>query len=411
MAEVTATLDALALRSAFPVLAQKINGQPLVYFDNAASSQKPDAVVNAISNYYRTDHANIHRGVHQLAQRATAAYESARDRIARYLNIEDRACLLFTAGTTDSVNTVAHTWGRTQIKAGDIILVSALEHHSNLVPWQMVAQEKGANIEVIPIDDRGVLDLGIYKQLLEKSPKLVAVNHVSNSLGTINPIKQMTEMAHAAGAVIFVDGAQAAPHMSLNLTDLGCDFYALSGHKVYGPTGVGILYGRRALLETMPPWRGGGEMIATVSYTSATWNELPYKFEAGTPNMAGVIGLGAAFDWVDSIGVENIAAHETLLTERLTSALLRIDGITIYGLAPEKAGVVSFLADDVHPYDLGTLLDQMGMAVRTGHHCTQPLMDLLGIPGTVRASFAAYNTIDEVDRFVVALQRALTMLR
>lgn len=411
MAEIIETLDAAALRSAFPVLHQRINGQPLIYFDNAASSQKPEAVVNAIAHYYRNDHANIHRGVHQLAQRATAAYEAARDRIANYLNIADRACVLFTAGTTDSVNTVAFTWGRSEIKAGDRILVSALEHHSNLVPWQMVAQEKGATIEVIPIDDRGVLDLEAYQKLLEKAPKLVAVNHVSNSLGTINPIKQMTAMAHAAGAVIFVDGAQSAPHMRIDMNDLDCDFYAFSGHKVYGPTGVGILYGRRALLEAMPPWRGGGEMIASVTYTSATYNELPYKFEAGTPNMAGVIGLGAAIEWMEEVGVAHIAAHEALLTARLTEAMMALGGITIYGTAPEKAGVVSFLADGVHPYDLGTLLDQMGIAVRTGHHCTEPLMHRLGIPGTVRASFAAYNTIDEVDQFVKSLHRALNMLR
>lgn len=400
-----------SIRGEFPILHQEVHGRPLVYFDNAASSQKPQAVIEAITRYYSHDHANIHRGVHTLARRATDAYEQVRDQVCEYLHAPSRESILFTAGTTDGINLVAGSWGRQNIAQGDRILLSALEHHSNMVPWQMLAEEKGASIDIIPIDDRGVIDLEAYATLLERQPKLVAFNHVSNSLGTINPAKEMTGMAKAAGAVVLIDGAQSIPHLRVDLSELDCDFYAFSGHKAYGPTGVGVLYGRKALLETMPPYRGGGEMIASVTYERSTWNELPYKFEAGTPNMAGVVGLGAALAWMKEQDIDAIAAHEHDLTGYATEGLLSIPEMRIIGTAPEKAGVISFLIGDMHPYDLGTLLDHMGVAVRTGHHCTEPLMHRLGIPGTIRASFAAYNSREEVDLFLEATQKAVAMLR
>lgn len=410
MNEVASKYDITAIRSDFPILEQEINGRLLVYFDNAASSQKPLKVVDAVRDYYLNDHSNIHRGVHALARRATEAYENSRTRIAAYINASARESVIFTSGTTDGINLVAFTWGRANLRRGDVILISALEHHSNLVPWQMVAAEKGAEIKIIPIDDRGVIDLDTYRDLLTLKPKLVAVNHVSNALGTINPVKEMTSLAKAAGALVLIDGAQSVPHTTVDVTDINCDFYAFSGHKAYGPTGVGVLYGKMELLEAMPPWRGGGEMIASVTYEQSTWNELPYKFEAGTPNMAGVIGLAAALDWMESIGVSSISNHEAELTRYATEQLKLIPGIRIIGEAPQKAGVISFLAGEIHPYDLGTLLDQMGIAVRTGHHCTEPLMHRLGIPGTVRASFAAYNTHEEIDRFIEATAKAVSML-
>lgn len=410
MNEVASKYDITAIRSDFPILEQEINGRLLVYFDNAASSQKPLKVVDAVRDYYLNDHSNIHRGVHALARRATEAYENSRTRIAAYINASARESVIFTSGTTDGINLVAFTWGRANLRRGDVILISALEHHSNLVPWQMVAAEKGAEIKIIPIDDRGVIDLDTYRDLLTLKPKLVAVNHVSNALGTINPVKEMTSLAKSAGALVLIDGAQSVPHTTVDVTDINCDFYAFSGHKAYGPTGVGILYGKMELLEAMPPWRGGGEMIASVTYEQSTWNELPYKFEAGTPNMAGVIGLAAALDWMESVGVSSISKHEAELTRYATEQLKLIPGIRIIGEAPQKAGVISFLAGEIHPYDLGTLLDQMGIAVRTGHHCTEPLMHRLGIPGTVRASFAAYNTHEEIDRFIEATAKAVSML-
>jgi cysteine desulfurase/selenocysteine lyase len=398
------------VRKQFPVLHQEVNSRPLIYFDNAASSQKPLAVIDAIRDYYLRDHSNIHRGVHHLARRATDAYEAVRDGVAAYLKAEARECIIFTAGTTDGINLVAQSWGRAEVKQGDVILVSALEHHSNLVPWQMLAHEKGAEIRVIPIDERGVIDLDAYGLMLEERPKLVAFNHVSNSLGTINPVIEMTAMAKAVGATVLIDGAQSIPHTSVDVSAIGCDFYCFSAHKAYGPTGVGVLYGKREVLDQMPPWRGGGEMIASVSYTASTWNELPYKFEAGTPNIAGVVGLGAAIAWMEALDVEQISAHEHELTQYATRQLKSIQSIRIFGEAPHKAGVISFLAGAIHPYDLGTLLDQMGIAVRTGHHCTEPLMHRLGIPGTVRCSFACYNTREEVDRFIQATEKAVAML-
>jgi cysteine desulfurase / selenocysteine lyase len=404
-------LNITRIRQDFPILHQEVNGQPLVYLDNAASSQKPIAVIESIREYYMHTHANIHRGAHYLAQKATTAYEGGREKVRAHLNASSVQEIIFTSGTTDAINLVAQTWARQNITAGDRILVSALEHHSNLVPWQMVSAEKRAHIDVIDLNEDGSLDLESYRILLEKAPKLVAFNHVSNALGTINPAKEMISMAHAAGAKVLVDGAQAMPHMKVDVQDLDADFYAFSGHKVYGPTGIGILYGKAAILDKMPPYRGGGEMIKSVSYDGFTVNELPYKFEAGTPHIEGGIALGVALDYVNQLGLEAIAKHENELLKLATSKITAMDGVQIYGTTPHKAGVLSFLVDGIHPYDLGTLMDQMGIAVRTGHHCAEPLMNKLGITGTVRASFAVYNTATEVDRFVYALERALQMLR
>lgn len=404
-------LNIARIRQEFPILHQEVNGQPLVYLDNAASSQKPTAVIESIREYYMHSHANIHRGAHHLAQKATRAYEGGREKVRAHLNAASISEIIFTAGTTDAINLVANTWGRQHITKGSLIIVSSLEHHSNLVPWQMVCAEKGAEIAVIDLNEDGSLDLESYRKLLERGPKLVAFNHVSNALGTINPAKEMISMAHAAGAITMVDGAQALPHMEVDVRDLDADFYAFSGHKVYGPTGIGVLYGKESLLESMTPWRGGGEMIKSVSYEGFTPNDLPYKFEAGTPHIEGGIALGVALDYVNQLGVVNIGAHEHALLEKATGLVQQMDGVTIFGTTPHKAGVLSFLVDGVHPYDLGTLMDQMGIAVRTGHHCAEPLMNKLGISGTVRASFAVYNTMEEMDRFAYGLERALQMLR
>ncbi|WP_306641098.1 aminotransferase class V-fold PLP-dependent enzyme [Sanyastnella coralliicola] len=398
------------VRAQFPILNQEVHGRPLVYFDNAASSQKPTAVIEALREYYNHYHSNIHRGVHHLAQLATSAYEETRTKVKAHLNASAREEIIFTYGTTDGINLIAQSWGRKNITAGDLILISALEHHSNMVPWQMIAEEKGAQIKVIPMNDAGELDQEAYAELLKEEPKLVAFNHVSNALGTVNPAKEMTAAAKQAGATVVIDGAQAIPHLQVDVQDLDCDFYAFSGHKAYGPTGIGILYGKREVLEAMPPWRGGGEMISSVSYERSTYNDLPYKFEAGTPNIADGIALGVALDWMNGIGVSAIAQHEHELTTYATEQMQAIDGMRFIGTAKEKAGVISFLVGDIHPYDLGTLLDQMGVAVRTGHHCTEPLMNRLGIPGTIRVSFGAYNTKHEIDRYIVALEQGVRML-
>lgn len=410
MIETKNTFDVERIRQQFPILNQEVNGRPLVYFDNAASSQKPLPVIEALKEYYTHYHSNIHRGIHHLAQIATEQYENARTIVKEHINANAREEVIFTYGTTDGINLVSNTWGRQNIQNGDLILISAMEHHSNMVPWQMLAEDKGAEIKVIPMDDQGILKQDDYQDLLSLKPKLVAVNHVSNTLGTINPIKEMIQLAHAVGAKVLIDGAQSIPHLEVDVQDLDCDFYAFSGHKAYGPTGTGIIYGKRALLEEMPPWRGGGEMISSVSYERSTYNELPYKFEAGTPNIADTIALGVALKWMQGIGVNAIAQHEHRLTEYATNKMKEIPGMRFIGEAPEKAGVISFLVGNIHPYDLGTLLDKMGVAVRTGHHCTEPLMNALEIPGTVRASFACYNTFHEVDRFLVALERATEML-
>lgn len=403
------TYSVNSIREQFPILNQQVNKRPLVYLDNAASNQKPNAVVDCISQYYTTYHANIHRGAHHLAQRATEAYENARTIIATHLNAE-REEIIFTYGTTDGINLVAQTWGRKHLQEGDCIVISGLEHHSNLVPWQMVAEEKGCDIHIIPVLSDGTLDMAVYDHLLEKNPKLVAVNHVSNSLGTVNPIADIISKAKSINACVLIDGAQAVSHFEVDVKHLGCDFYVFSGHKVYGPTGIGVLYGKRSVLEAMPAWRGGGEMIKSVSYQTFSTNELPYKFEAGTPNIADGIALGEAINFVNTLGLNAIREHEKLLTEHATSRLMEVPGMRLVGTAKEKTSVVSFLVDGLHPYDVGTLLDQLGVAVRTGHHCTEPLMNALGIPGTIRASFACYNTPEEVDIFIDSVKKAVQML-
>jgi len=404
--------DVAAVRREFPILERKVNGFPLVYLDSAASAQKPRTVIETQREYLSHFHSNIHRGVHSLATQATEAFEGARETIKAHFNAAENAEIIFTAGATDGINLVAGTWGRANLTASSTVLVTRLEHHSNIVPWQILASEIGFKIEVVEIFTEGTIDLEDYKAKLALAPSLVCFSHVSNTLGTINDAKQLTSLAHDAGAIVMVDGAQAAPHMNVDLQDINCDFYVASGHKMYGPTGIGFLYGKRALLDAMPPWRGGGEMISSVSFdVPTTFNVPPYKFEAGTPHISGAIALGAAIKWMESVGLENIAAHELALTKYAHEKLLQIEGLRIYGTAENKAGVVSFLVDGTHPSDLGTLLDQLGVAVRTGHHCTEPLMDWYKIPGTVRASFGAYNTFDEIDALVAALERALKMLK
>ena len=404
--------DVAAVRREFPILERKVNGFPLVYLDSAASAQKPRTVIETQREYLSHFHSNIHRGVHSLATQATEAFEGARETIKAHFNAAENAEIIFTAGATDGINLVAGTWGRANLTSSSTVLVTRLEHHSNIVPWQILASEIGFKIEVVEIFPEGTIDLEDYKAKLALAPSLVCFSHVSNTLGTINDAKQLTSLAHDAGAMVMVDGAQAAPHMNVDLQDINCDFYVASGHKMYGPTGIGFLYGKRALLDAMPPWRGGGEMISSVSFdVPTTFNVPPYKFEAGTPHISGAIALGAAIKWMESVGLENIAAHELALTKYAHEKLLQIEGLRIYGTADTKAGVVSFLVEGTHPSDLGTLLDQLGVAVRTGHHCTEPLMDWYKIPGTVRASFGAYNTFDEIDALVAALERAIKMLK
>ena len=405
------TLDPAAVRAQFPVLDQQVHGKPLVYFDSAASAQKPIAVIEAQSNYLLHDHANVHRGVHSLSQRATDAFEQARRQVQSFLNASEPEEIVWTQGTTDGINLVAQTWGRQNLHAGDRILISRMEHHANIVPWQMLAAERELHVDVVDFLPDGSLDWDSFQEGLKHEPKLVAMTYVSNTLGTVNDAQRIVQSGHAAGAVVLIDGAQAAPHKRVDVQALGCDFFVFSGHKTYGPTGIGVLYGRRALLDAMPPWRGGGEMIAEVSLENGTtFAPAPFKFEAGTPHISGAIALGVALDWMQSTGIEGIAAHEEALGRYTTELLQEIPGMRLIGTAPGKAGVVSFNVDGIHPYDLGSLLDAQGIAVRTGQHCTQPIMDHLGIPGTVRASFAAYNTAEEVDLFHRALKRAITML-
>lgn len=398
------------IRAQFPILDQQINGKPLVYLDNAASSQKPLAVINAISNYYKTSHANVHRGVHTLSQKATDQFESARKDVQRFLNAKHGHEIIFTSGATDSINLVSQTWAKKYLNQGDEVVISHLEHHSNIVPWQMVCEEKGATLKIIPVDENGEIIVSAYKELLSSSTKIVALNHISNTLGVINPIEEIIEAAHEAGAIVCIDGAQAAPHMKIDVQALDVDFYSISAHKMYGPTGIGVLYGKEDLLNDAPPWRGGGEMIETVTFEKTTFNPLPHKFEAGTPHIEGVIALGAAIRWMEDIGIENIQTREEELRAYATAELKKIDGMRIIADVEPKAAVVSFLVGDIHPYDIGTLLDQMGIAVRTGHHCTQPLMDHFKIPGTVRASFAVYNTKEEVDALVEGVRRSVSIL-
>jgi cysteine desulfurase/selenocysteine lyase len=405
------TLDIQKIRADFPVLDQQVNGSPLIYFDNAATTQKPKSVIDALSHYYTSDNANIHRGIHALAERATTAFELTRTKIKEFINAPSSDQIILTAGTTGSINLVAQTFGRANFSKGDKILISNLEHHSNIVPWQMIAEEKGAIVEVIPVDERGVLDLEAFRNLLDASVKLVAVNHVSNAIGTINPIAEMIQLAHAHGAKVLIDGAQSVAHLDVDVQALDIDFFAFSAHKLFGPTGVGVLYGKRELLESMPPYQGGGEMIKEVSFEGTTYNELPYKFEAGTPNIADVIAFSAAIDYVNALSKEALFTQELALLAYATEQLSTIPGLRIIGTAPDKIAVISFVIDGIHPQDLGVLLDKFGIAIRTGHHCVQPLMKRFGLPGTCRASFAFYNTFEEIDLFVKALGRSINMLQ
>src|SRR4051794_3315028 len=404
------TFDVDRIREDFPVLKQSIHGKPLVYLDSAATAQKPFAVIDAIRKFHEVDCANIHRGVHELSQRSTAAYEETRTKAKRFLNSKSKSELIFVRGTTEAINLVASTWGRQNIKAGDEIVVSAMEHHSNIVPWQMLCEEKNATLRVIPMNDRGELILEEYETLLNPRTKMVAFCHVSNALGTINPASEMIAMAHKAGALALVDGAQAAPHLKIDVQALDADFYAFSGHKVFGPTGIGILYGKSKLLNAMPPYQGGGDMIRTVTFEKTTYNDLPYKFEAGTPNIAGGIGLGAALTYATNLGLDNIAAYEHELLVYGTEALSQIPGLRLIGTAREKAAVLSFVIEGLHPHDIGTVLDQQGIAVRTGHHCAQPVMDFFHLPATTRASLAMYNTFQEIDSLAAGIKKAQEVL-
>ena len=396
--------DLARIRADFPILATTVRGKPLVYLDNGATSQKPRAVIDAVSRFYETGNANVHRGVYALSESATAAYEGARSKLRRFLNAREDREIIYVRGTTEAVNLVASSFGRLRIKAGDEILLSAMEHHSNIVPWQIQAEQTGATIKVIPMNRAGELELDQYERLLTPRTRIVAVAHISNSLGTINPIKQMAALAHSRGVPILVDGAQGAPHLVLDVQDLGCDFYTVSGHKMFGPTGIGVLYGRAEHLEAMPPYQGGGDMIRSVTFEKTTYAPLPAKFEAGTPDIAGVVGLGAAVDYL--VGLDRAAAlhHEYDLLAYATTRLATVPGLTIVGTARDKASVVSFVLNGVHAHDVGTIVDQSGVAIRTGHHCTQPVMEFFGVPATARASFAFYNTRDEVDVLVEALQ-------
>ena len=399
--------DAERVRADFPVLQQQVNGKPLVYLDNGATSQKPQAVIDEIVRYYTTENANVHRGVHTLSQNATEDYENARTKLRGLLNAADDHEIIYTSGTTQSINIVAQSYGRQNIGEGDEIIVSNMEHHSNIVPWQMLCEEKGAVLRVVPIDDAGELLMDEYERMLSPRTKLVSITHVSNALGTILPVEQIIELAHTQGVPVLLDGAQAVPHMAVDVRKLDCDFYVFSGHKLFGPTGTGVLYGKAELLDAMPPVQGGGEMIKSVTFEKTIYNDLPYKFEAGTPNIAGAVGLGAAVDYVHSIGYEAFAAHEEELLDYGTKALESIEGLRIIGTSPRKAGILSFVMEDIHPHDIGTILDAEGIAVRTGHHCAQPVMQRFQIPATARASLALYNTKEDIDALVRAIDRVI----
>ena len=399
--------DVEAIRKDFPILAQKVHGKPLVYLDNGATSQKPQVVIDSISRYYAEENSNIHRGVHYLSEQATAAYEAAREKIKGFINAPKAQEIIFVRGTTEGINLVAQSYGRAFLKAGDEIIVSAMEHHSNIVPWQMLCEQMGARLRVIPINHDGELVMDEYRRLLTERTKLVSVTHVSNALGSIAPVKEIVQLAHAWGVPVLIDGAQATPHLKVDVQEIDCDFYAFSGHKLFGPTGVGILFGRSELLDRMPPYQGGGDMISLVTFEKTHYNVLPYKFEAGTPHIAGGIGLGVAIDYLEGLDWNQVIAHEHELLTYATDALSRIEGLKIIGTAKEKAGVISFVFDHVHAHDVGTILDQEGVAVRAGHHCAMPVMQRFGVPATTRASFAFYNTIEEVDVLVRGIQRAL----
>jgi cysteine desulfurase / selenocysteine lyase len=398
------------IRQDFPILDEVINGKQLVYFDNAATTQKPIQVLDALANYYGHYNANIHRGIHHLAEKATSAFEASRKAIQAFMNAKLTEEIIFTYGTTDGINLVAQTYGRRFLKEGDEIIISTLEHHSNIVPWQMLCEEKGCVLKIIPINDAGELLMDEYEKLLTERTKFVSVVHVSNALGTINPVKEIIQKAHAVGAKVLIDGAQASSHLTIDVQDLDVDFYVMSAHKLYGPTGMGALYGKKALLDAMPPYRGGGEMIKEVTFEKTTYNELPYKFEAGTPNIADVVAVKNALDYIADLGKENIASYENELLKYGTAALQEIEGLKIIGQAKEKVSVISFVLDGIHPQDVGVILDQQGIAVRTGHHCTQPLMKRLGLAGTSRASFAVYNTTEEIDRLVNGIRKVQKMM-
>lgn len=403
-------VDFAKIRKDFPLLKREMNGKPIVFLDSAASSQKPDYVIDAMNSYYQNLHANVHRGVYQLSQEATDAFEKSRRLVQEFINApSDKECI-FVRGTTEGINLVANCYGRKFLEAGDEVLISTMEHHSNIVPWQMICEEKGAHLKVIPINEDGEIIMSEFDKLLNSKTKIVAINHISNALGTINPVKEIIDKAHAINVPVLIDGAQAIPHLKIDVQELDADFYTFSGHKMCGPTGIGILYGKEKWLNAMPPYHGGGEMIETVTFEKTTYNTLPHKFEAGTPDIAGVIGLGAAVEYMQNIGHDAIVEHENDLLAYGTSQLKQIDGIRIIGEAKEKASVISFLLEGAHPFDVGTILDKLGIAVRTGHHCTQPLMARLGIPGTVRASFAFYNNKADIDKLVEGVKRAARML-
>jgi cysteine desulfurase/selenocysteine lyase len=403
--------DVRSVRQDFPILHQSVFGKPLVYLDNAATAQKPKAVIDALVRYYTQDNANIHRGLHQLSERATAAYEETRSKVRRFLNAAEDREIVFVRGTTEAINLVAQSYGRSHLGPGDEVLITTMEHHSNIVPWQILCEEKGARLRVAPIGDDGDLLLDEFEKLLGPRTRLVSVVHVSNALGTINPVKRLVEMAHRRNIPVLVDGAQAAPHLRIDVRELDCDFYALSGHKLFGPTGIGVLYGRARLLEAMPPWQSGGDMIASVTFAKTTYNRLPYKFEAGTPHIAGVIGLGAALDYLESIDRDGRIAHEDDVLAYATRTIAALPRVRLVGTAREKTGVLSFVIEGVHPHDIGTILDREGIAIRAGHHCTQPLMDRFGVPATARASFALYNTRAEVDALAAGVRRVLEVFR
>jgi cysteine desulfurase/selenocysteine lyase len=405
------TYDVERIRRDFPILSRSVRGRKLVYLDNAATTQKPQAVIDRLVRYYSEENSNVHRGVHYLSEVATAAYEEVRTVVMRFVNARSEKEIVFTRGTTESINLVVHSWGRANIREGDEVLISAIEHHSNIVPWQMLCLEKGATLRIIPVNDSGEVSMDDYVRMLNPRVKIVSIGHASNALGSINPVRQMTTLAHANGSLVLIDGAQGVPHMTVDVQQLDCDFYAFSAHKVYGPTGTGVLYGRESLLESMPPWQGGGDMILSVSYEKTTYNALPYKFEAGTPNIEGVVGLGAALKYVSAIGLDNISAYEQGLLHYATSRLQEIPGLRIIGTAREKAAVISFVLEGVHPHDIGTILDQEGIAVRTGHHCAQPLMLRFNVPATGRASFGIYNTREEADQLVAGLHKVVEVFR
>jgi cysteine desulfurase / selenocysteine lyase len=403
-----AAYDVQAVRRDFPILWQTVaSGKPLVYLDNAASTQKPQAMIDAVRHYYERDHANVHRGVHTLSERATAAFEGARGTVARYLNARSEREIVFVRGATEGINLITNSWGRRNVREGDEVVISAIEHHSNIVPWQMLCDEKGAKLRVIPVDDAGALILEEYEKLLTDRTRIVAVTHISNALGTVNPLPRMIAAAHERGIPVMIDGAQGVPHARVDVQELDVDFYIFSGHKVFAPTGIGIVYGKERLLEEMPPWQGGGDMILSVTFEKTTYNDLPFKFEAGTPNIAGAIGLAAALDYLSGVGIDRVAAHETDLLRYATEKLSAIPQLRIIGTAPEKASVISFVLEGIHPHDIGTIVDQEGVAIRTGHHCAQPLMQRYGLAATARASIALYNTREDIDALVRSIDKVL----